>query len=30
MRKDIVGYEGLYQVSDDGKVYSLKRGQEVA
>ena len=23
--KDIVGYEGLYQISDDGKVYSLPR-----
>lgn len=26
MRKDIPGYEGLYAIEDDGKVWSYKRG----
>ena len=25
IRKDIVGYEGLYKVSDRGNIYSLER-----
>jgi hypothetical protein len=25
--RDVVGYEGWYQVSDDGRVYSLRSGQ---
>lgn len=25
--KDIEGYEGLYQVSEDGRVYSVRRGK---
>lgn len=28
--KDIRGYEGLYQVSDTGKVYSIKRNKELS
>ena len=30
MRKPVVGYEGLYEVSDDGKVFSVKRNKEIA
>ena len=30
MRKAVVGYEGLYEVSDEGKVYNAKRGHEIA
>lgn len=27
MVKDIIGYEGLYTISSDGKVFSIKRGK---
>lgn len=27
MTKDVVGFEGLYTVSDDGRVYSLRAGK---
>ena len=30
MIKDVVGYEGIYTVSDEGKVYSVKKGIEIA
>lgn len=28
--RDVPGYEGLYQVSDDGRVKSLRRGKEMS
>lgn len=29
MKKDVIGYEGLYQIDDTGKVYSKTTGKEV-
>lgn len=26
---NVIGYEGLYAVTDDGRIYSLKRGEEI-
>lgn len=30
MMKDVVGFEGLYRVSEDGHIWSVKRGHEIA